>query len=147
MTAAVLEVRDHAGRVRVELGGYVLADSDAVLEVREPGHDPVLYFPPESVCMARLQRSATTTTCSRKGQASYYSIAVGSCFEDSAVWYYPSPIDSAAQLAGYLAFRASAVDAFDEAGMRLMGPALCRDCDAPTESEGTPTQKHQGADR
>ena len=47
MSAAVLEVRVHAGRVRVEIGGYVLADSDAVLEVREQGHDPVLYFPPQ----------------------------------------------------------------------------------------------------
>jgi uncharacterized protein (DUF427 family) len=79
--------------------------------------------------MPRLQKSTATTYCPRKGHASYYSIAVGSCFEPDGVWYYPAPIDAAAQLAGYIAFRSDAVDAFDANGIRVLGPAACADCE------------------
>jgi uncharacterized protein (DUF427 family) len=129
VSCSVLQIRPLHSLVRVEIGGYLLAESEQVLEVREPGNHPVLYFPTQSLRMARLVHSDSTSYCPRKGHASYYSIRVGSCFENDSVWYYSSPIHSAAALADHVAFRAGAVDAFDAMGTRLMGPALCSDCD------------------
>jgi uncharacterized protein (DUF427 family) len=123
-----LVIRPFPGRIRVEIGGYLLADSDAVLEVRETGRAPALYFPLSSVNLGRLQASTTTTYCPRKGEASYHSIAVGSCWELEAVWSYEAPLRVAKALAGYLAFRGDAVDAFDASGNRMLGPAACTSC-------------------
>jgi uncharacterized protein (DUF427 family) len=71
----------------------------------------------------RSQLAAKQDACqpgARKGEASYYSIAVGSCRESGAVWCYKSPLPGAQALAGYLAFRDNAVDAFDPSGKRLL---------------------------
>jgi uncharacterized protein (DUF427 family) len=132
---AVLSFHTYPGRVQVEIGGYLLAESDEVVEVRERGLGPRLYFPPASVRMSRLTTSSTSTVCPRKGEANYYNIAVGSCFEKDAVWRYESPFESASPLAGYLSFRDDAVDAFDNSGTRLIGPAACTSCDEENESQ------------
>jgi uncharacterized protein (DUF427 family) len=125
---STVQITPHTGRIRVEMGGYLLAESDAVLEVREQGHSPALYFPPGAVRLGRLKESATSTFCPRKGQAKYHSISVGTCIEEDGVWLYPEPIEAVAELAGYFAFRSDAVDAYDETGARLLGPAQCNDC-------------------
>jgi uncharacterized protein (DUF427 family) len=127
--AAPVLIRPFGSRVRVEIGGYLLADSDAVLEVIEAGHQPALYFPPSAVKTSRLQETSTTSLCPRKGEATYYSIAVGSCWEPGAVWCYRAPYPGAEALAGYLAFRGDAVDAFSASGQRLLGPAACTRCE------------------
>lgn len=125
----VLAIRAHSGRVRVELGGYLIAESSEALELREDGHSPVLYFPPSALQRGRVQGSEYSSHCPRKGQANYYSIAVGSCFEKDAIWQYQNPIASAQGIAGYVAFRPDAVDAFDDQGERLLGPAACVECE------------------
>ena len=133
-TEPVLRIRPWGRRVRVEIGGYALAESDAVLALHEKGHGPVLYFPRDSVRMGRLQKSDTRTHCPRKGDAEYYTIAVGSCLERDGVWSYPAPFGAASAIAGFLAFRSDAVDAFDDTGNRVIGPAGCDDCGEEEES-------------
>jgi uncharacterized protein (DUF427 family) len=77
----------------------VIAESDATLVV-EGNH----YFPPDALKREFVKESATHTTCSWKGVASYYDITVNGETNKDAVWYYPAPKDAAKNIAGYVAF-------------------------------------------
>ena len=79
--------------------GAVLADSERTVEV-EGNH----YFPPEDVERIFLRRSATHTTCSWKGVASYYDVVVDGAVNADAAWYYPEPRAAARDIGNYIAF-------------------------------------------
>lgn len=79
--------------------GKVIAESDDTIVV-EGNH----YFPPESVDKTLLKDSATSTFCSWKGTASYYSIVVDGAENTDAAWYYASPGKAAQEIAGRIAF-------------------------------------------
>jgi uncharacterized protein (DUF427 family) len=44
------------------------------------------------------------TSCSWKGQASYYSLIVKGELNPDAAWYYAEPKEAAANIKGYVAF-------------------------------------------
>ena len=77
----------------------VIAESDDTLVV-EGNH----YFPPESVNQDLLAESSHSSVCPWKGTASYYDVIVNDERNPAAAWYYPSPNDAAAQIAGRVAF-------------------------------------------
>jgi uncharacterized protein (DUF427 family) len=62
------------------------------------------YFPIESVNMKYMKPSDTRTTCPLKGEARYYSIAVGGKKNIDAAWYYPEPKEAASNIKGRVAF-------------------------------------------
>lgn len=62
------------------------------------------YFPPQSLKREYFKSSVTHTTCSWKGEASYYDIEVNGQVNKDAAWYYPSPKDAAKSITGYVAF-------------------------------------------
>jgi uncharacterized protein (DUF427 family) len=77
----------------------ILADSNDTVVV-EGNH----YFPAAAVKREYLQDSDTHTTCPWKGEASYYTVAVGDAVNQDAAWYYPNPKPAAKQIAGRIAF-------------------------------------------
>ena len=79
--------------------GQVVAESDATVMV-EGNH----YFPPAAIRKEFFAPSDTHTHCGWKGEASYYTLAVGGKTNPDAAWYYPSPKEAAKQIAGYVAF-------------------------------------------
>ena len=79
--------------------GVVIADSENC-QIVEGNY----YFPPESVNSEYLETSNTHTTCSWKGQASYYTINVQGQKNQDAAWYYPDPKEKAANIKNYIAF-------------------------------------------
>ena len=84
---------------RATWNGAVLAESDRTLVVE--GNQ---YFPPDAVKREYFKPSETHTVCSWKGTASYYDVVVDGEVNKDAAWYYPTPKDAAAQIAGYVAF-------------------------------------------
>lgn len=62
------------------------------------------YFPLASVKPEYLKPSNTTTVCSWKGTANYYTLAVNGKTNPDAVWYYAEPKDAAKQIKGRVAF-------------------------------------------
>jgi uncharacterized protein (DUF427 family) len=104
-------------RVKVTYRGEVIADTRRAVELKE-GESPtksvvapiVYYIPREDVKMDRLARTAHSTHCPFKGDASYYSFKGG---PENAVWSYESPYDEMASIKGHLAFYPDKVDSID----------------------------------
>lgn len=62
------------------------------------------YFPPESLVRQYFRESKTTSRCSWKGEACYFTVVVGTSENPDAAWYYPNPRPAAANIAGKVAF-------------------------------------------
>jgi uncharacterized protein (DUF427 family) len=90
--------------VVVTLGGTKLAESDRPVLLDETGLPTRYYLPVADVRTDLLQPTDTHTTCPFKGEASYWSAAVGGEVHEDLVWSYPDPIPQAAEIAGLLCF-------------------------------------------
>ncbi|NML33531.1 DUF427 domain-containing protein [Paraburkholderia antibiotica] len=107
-------IRANGHRVRVIHGGVTMADTQAALTLSETGLPDVVYFPREHVNMARLERSAHTSHCPFKGDASYFHLRTEAGLIENAVWSYEEPFEQVGQIRGYLAFYTSRVDRIDQ---------------------------------
>ena len=97
-------------RVVVSLGGHVIADSREALVLKEAAYPPVQYIPRRDVDMTLLERTAHSSYCPFKGDASYYSIPVGGPRSANAVWTYETPYPAVAEIKDHLAFYPDRVD-------------------------------------
>ncbi len=98
-------------RVRVQLGGELLADSTQALRVLETSHPPTIYIPPEDVRLDLLQRSeARATWCEFKGVAHYLDAIVGDRPRLAVAWSYPEPSTAYEALRDHVAFYPGRVD-------------------------------------
>ncbi len=79
--------------------GAVLAESDDTIVV-ENNH----YFPAASLNEEFFVSSETTSHCSWKGEASYYSLLVNGKENKDAAWYYAKPKDAAKEIKNRVAF-------------------------------------------
>ena len=111
---AGITIAANPNRVEVRVDGLVIADSTRALVMRAPGSPDVQYVPRDDVDMTRLIRSARTTHCPYKGDASYWSIRTGRRVLDDAVWSYEVPYPDVAAITGHLAFYSDRVDAIEE---------------------------------
>jgi uncharacterized protein (DUF427 family) len=102
-----------AHRVRITHGGRVIADSRRALALNEASYPAVHYIPREDVDMSALSRTDHATHCPYKGDAAYYSIAIGGRESDNAIWTYEMPFPSVREIAGHLAFYPQRVDSIE----------------------------------
>ena len=88
-------VEPSAKRVRVMLGGAVIADTARSHRVLETSHPPVYYVPIEDVSPGLLEPSSGRGSfCEWKGDASYFDVVGGDGRRaERAAWTYldPSP--------------------------------------------------------
>ena len=99
-------------RVRVILGGAVIADSLQARRVLETSHPPVFYVPLSDVADGALSPSlARGTFCEFKGVASYLDARGGDGRVLEAVaWTYPDPSPGFEDLLGTVAFYPAPMD-------------------------------------
>lgn len=109
-----IAITQHEKRIRVRLGGEVVADTTRALRLQEASYPAVLYVPRQDAAMGLLTKSARGTHCPYKGDASYYGIAAGGKQAADAVWSYEAPYPAMAAIAGHLAFYPDRVDAIEE---------------------------------
>ena len=91
--------------LRIHFDDLLVAESDQamrMLEVGKRAYAPQYYIPRHDVRVA-LTRTARSTHCPLKGDASYFSID-GAGGAEEIGWSYETPLDFAAQLSGHLAF-------------------------------------------
>ncbi len=98
-------------RLRVVLGGVVIAETRRGWRVLETSHPPNYYFPADDVAPGALERGDGASWCEFKGQAHYFTARAGDRVAAEAAWGYDSPSPGYEALAGAVAFYAGRVDA------------------------------------
>ena len=96
-------------RVRVLAGGKVIADTTRALALKEATYPVVQYIPREDTDPSLLTKTAHSTHCPYKGDASYFTIYTGDTTVENAVWSYETPFPAMKEITGYLAFYPSKV--------------------------------------
>lgn len=90
--------------VRVHFNGRIVADTQRALVLREASYPPVFYIPREDADMTLYERSSHGSHCPYKGDAAYFSLAVGDRQARDAVWSYEQPYPAVAAIRDHLAF-------------------------------------------
>ena len=99
-------------RVRVEVGGEVLADSTRSLRVLETSHPPTIYVPSADIRGELLAPSrARETWCEFKGAARYLDAILAGQVIPAVGWTYPAPSPGYEALRDHIAFYPGRVDA------------------------------------
>ena len=109
-----ITIARNPNRIRVLLGGVIVAETTRALTLREASLPVVQYIPREDVALDLLDRSSRTTHCPYKGDASYWDATAGGHRVRDVVWGYEKPFDAVKQIAGHLAFYPNKVDAIEE---------------------------------
>ena len=110
-----ITITPNPNRVKVTFGGKVVANTTRALSLKEASYAPVAYIPRADVDMSLLKRTAHSTHCPYKGDASYYSIRAGDKLAENAIWSYEQPFPAMAEISGRLAFYPNRVDAIEDA--------------------------------
>jgi uncharacterized protein (DUF427 family) len=109
-----ITIEPNPNRIRVVLGGFIVAETTEALTLREAKLPPVQYIPRNDARMDLLDRTDHHSHCPYKGDASYFTVSAGGLVAENAVWTYEAPFDSVGAIAGYLAFYPGKVDAIEE---------------------------------
>jgi uncharacterized protein (DUF427 family) len=88
-------------RIRLELGGETVVDTEDARLLHETAIRPRLYVPLADVRDGVLRPSATRSHCPFKGDATYRSVDVGGVCAEDALWLYDQPRPEASWLRGY----------------------------------------------
>lgn len=101
-------------RIRVMLGGFIIAETTQALTLQEATLPPMLYIPKRDVRMDLLDPTDHKTHCPYKGDASYFTVTGGGLVRENAAWSYEEPAPSVATIKEHVAFSAEKVDAVEE---------------------------------
>ena len=105
-------VERSARRVRIELGGEMLADSAEAVRVLETSHPPTIYVPPQDVRGDLLVPSpARATWCEFKGSARYVDGEVDGRRYEAIGWTFARPTPGYEAIRDHIAFYPGRVDA------------------------------------
>ncbi|MBE7550479.1 MAG: DUF427 domain-containing protein [Anaerolineales bacterium] len=112
-------LEDTTRYIQVVFNGITIAETRRARRVLETSHPPVYYIPPEDIKMEYLQPTSRSSWCEWKGQAGYYTIAVGDKQAAHAAWFYPQPTPGFESIRGYVAFYPHLMDACFVEGERV----------------------------
>jgi len=87
------------------VNGTVIASADKYQTV-----EGNIYFPPGSIKEEYFKPTDTSTFCSWKGDASYYTVSVDGTELKDAAWYYQAPFEKAEYLKNWVAFYKTKVE-------------------------------------
>jgi uncharacterized protein (DUF427 family) len=107
-----IDVLPSSRRVRVEVDGVTVAESDHPHLLFETGLPTRYYLPKVDVRMDLLVPTDTVTHCPYKGQARYWSVRAGDTLHKDIAWSYPYPLPESIRAAGLVAFWNEKVDTY-----------------------------------
>lgn len=99
-----ITISSNPRKIRVSVGGTVIAETTHALTLREAAYPPVQYVPRSDANMSPLTKTAHSTYCPYKGDAGYFTINANGKTLENAIWTYEQPYDSVKEIAGHLAF-------------------------------------------
>lgn len=97
--------------LKVVFNGEVIAQTTNGYRVLETSHPPTYYIPQDDIKMEYLTPTSRRTMCEFKGVANYFTVEVGERRVENACWNYPNPTSAYEDMAGYICFYASKMDA------------------------------------
>ena len=109
-----VDCRPTKRRLRVNVDGTPLVDTDDTVIVFETAVETRLYVDPAHVRADLLRRSETTSYCNYKGFATYWSAVVDGRVVDDVAWSYQDPLPETLPIKGFLSFDATRVDVVAE---------------------------------
>lgn len=90
-------------RIRIAVGGELVAEAFQSLRVLETSHPPSYYLPAAAFVEGAMMPAAGSTVCEWKGRARYADLLGGSARVQRAAWTYPEPADGFSELLGHWA--------------------------------------------
>lgn len=109
-----VDCRPTSRRLRVDVAGTTMADTDDTIIVFETSLAPVLYVAPAQVRVDLLRRSATTSYCNYKGEATYWTAVIGDTVIQDVAWSYQDPLPESQLIEGHLSFYTDKAEVFAE---------------------------------
>lgn len=106
-------------RVRVVLGGRVIADSRSAGLLRRERKPPVYYFPKADVKSKILTPARRTETFEGIGEAVFYDIHIDATERHEAAWSITRPFDGHGYMADYIAFDWDSMDGWFEEALEI----------------------------
>lgn len=91
-------------RLRVEVGGVVLVDTDDTLIMFETSLAPKLYVAPKHVRTDLLRTTDTSTYCNYKGDATWWAAEIDGEIVADVAWSYEDPLPESQPIARMLSF-------------------------------------------
>jgi uncharacterized protein (DUF427 family) len=109
-----ITIEKNPHRIRVVLGGFIIAETTQSLTLREATLPVVHYIPREDVHMDLLDPTDHRTHCPYKGDASYFTATAGGLVRENAAWSYEKPFPAVGEIKEHVAFYPEKVDAIEE---------------------------------
>lgn len=100
----VIAVKPQPGTVVVYAGETEIARSTRAKALDEPPYPTAIYIPFEDIHFERLAKTAHSTHCPYKGDASYWSVQPAGEKGTNAMWAYEHPYDAMTEIANHGAF-------------------------------------------
>ena len=107
-----VDVLPSSRRVRVEVDGVAVAESDHPTLLFETGLPVRYYFPKPDVRLDLLVPTDSTSACPYKGTARYWSMVTNGNVHADWAWCYDYPLPESIRIAGLIAFYNERVDLF-----------------------------------
>ena len=87
----VITVETFAGTFTVTANGVTVASTSRAKVLHEPPYPTAFYIPFEDVDFSQLEKTAHSTHCPYKGEASYWSVIPAGNSGMNAMWAYEHP--------------------------------------------------------
>jgi uncharacterized protein (DUF427 family) len=110
-------------RMRAELDGRIVVQSDEAVVLFEPGRYPVAYFPIADFAEGALRPTERRTEHPELGEAAWFEVVGETRRAPRGAWQHVALPDHAAILRGKVALAWAAMDAFYEEDDRILGHA------------------------
>ena len=123
MPERVLYAEPLRRRLRAELGGGTVVQSDNAVLLFEPGRYPVAYFPREDFADGALEPTDHVTRHADLGETAWFEVVGGTRSAARAAWEHVALPEHASLLAGKVALAWRAMDGFYEEDERIFGHA------------------------
>jgi uncharacterized protein (DUF427 family) len=123
MPQRVLYAEPLRRRIRAELGGRTVVQSDDAVLLFEPGRYPVAYFPVADFAEGALKPTDHRSTHPDLGETGWFEVIGGTRNAARGAWQHIALPDHAAILEGGVALAWRAMDGFYEEDDRIVGHA------------------------
>ncbi|HEY8057242.1 MAG TPA: DUF427 domain-containing protein [Acidimicrobiales bacterium] len=127
-----VDIRPTHRRLRVEVAGTTLVDTDDTRILFETALGPKLYVDPALVRTDLLQRSDTTSYCNYKGHATWWSAVVDGTVVEDVAWTYEDPLPESVAIEGFFSFDPEAAHVDAELPDGAAGADCGGECALPT---------------